>query len=141
MFDIKYGKLTPMQKDPKFIKLKANPFPQFDRMLYIMQERGQLVPTLVPTTATMTTSPILHSVLPLRSIMVSLIPCLQVVELLTVPAPRNFWNVPISVRGRRGTNEGRMRMRVTMVRMRMTKSPLKRGKQTRGAAEEEEHAR
>ncbi|OWZ28029.1 hypothetical protein C356_06527 [Cryptococcus neoformans c45] len=58
-----------IDKDPKFIKLKANPFPQFDRMLYIMQERGQLVPTLVPTTATMTTSPILHSVLPLRSIM------------------------------------------------------------------------
>ncbi|OXB33893.1 hypothetical protein J007_06450 [Cryptococcus neoformans] len=58
-----------IDKDPKFIKLKANPFPQFDKMLYIMQERGQLVPTLVPTTATMTTSPILHSVLPLRSIM------------------------------------------------------------------------
>lgn len=39
VFDIKYGKLTPMQKDPKFIKLKANPFPQFDKMQDIMQEK------------------------------------------------------------------------------------------------------
>lgn len=107
---------------------------QFHECSTSCKKRGQLMPTLVLTTITMTMSPILHLVLSLLSIVVSLMPCLQVIKLITTPALRNLWNVSISIKGRGGMNEGRKGMGVMMMRMRMrmTKSPPKRERRARG---------